>query len=105
MRFQAKRRLEVEGKGVEWGWVMEEWAAVMQASSSRCRLFEVLLVPRWLVIPSQRNASELSGLKYGERAVAFSVRRADVNRFRDVTAAFSANLLLGAQPWEKRRHR
>ena len=105
MRFQAKRRLEVEGKGVEWGWVMEEWAAVMQASSPRCRLFEVLLVPRWLVIPSQRNASELSGLKYGERTVAFSVRRADVNRFRDVTAAFSANLLLGAQPWEKRRHR
>lgn len=105
MRLQAKRRLEVEGKGVEWGWVTEEWAAVMQASSPRCRLCEVLLVPRWPVISSQRNASELSGLKYGERAVVFSVRRADVNRFSDVTAAFSANLLLGAQPWEKHRHR
>ena len=57
------------------------------------------------MIPSQRNASELSGLKYGEGAVTFSVCRVDVNRFSDVTAAFSANLLLGAQPWEKRRHR
>ena len=83
----------------------EEWAPVMKASSPRCRRCEVLLVPRWPVIPSQRNASELSGLKYGEGAVTFSVCRVDVNRFSDVTAAFSANLLLGAQPWEKRRHR
>ena len=78
---------------------------MMKASSPRCRQCEVLLVPRRPVIPSQRNASELSGLKYGEGAVTFSVRWVDVNRLSDVTAAFSANLLLGAQPWEKRRHR
>ena len=39
----------------------------------------------------------LPGPKRGECAVSFSVRRADVNRFSDVAAAFSANLLLAVQ--------
>ena len=51
------------------------------------------------------EAPSEAGPKRGECAVSFSVRRADVNRFSDVAAAFSANLLLAVQPWEKRRHR
>lgn len=87
MRLQAERRLEVERKGVCVG------GGAGDGGLGCCDGLEPLC-----------KASVLSGLKYGECAVTFSVRRADVNRFSDVTAAFSANLL-AAQPWEKRRHR
>ena len=55
--------------------------------------------------PGLNEAPSEAGPKRGECAVSFFVRRADVNRFSDVAAAFSANLLLAVQPWEKRRHR